>query len=151
MGLKICIACSAGGHLHEILQIEDAYKNYEYFYLTFKKVNSIELAKRRKVYFITDPKRNPIKFIKNFFETLSIIIKERPNVVISNGAGVAINACVISKLLGARILFIESFCRVRKKSLSARILYLIADVFLVQWKNMVNIYGKKAKYAGSVF
>jgi UDP-N-acetylglucosamine:LPS N-acetylglucosamine transferase len=77
-----------------------------------------------------------------------VFIKERPNAVISNGAGVAVPICYLMRLFGKKVLFIESFCRL-KPSLSGKIIYPISSLFLVQWPRMRRHY-KKAVYAGSL-
>jgi beta-1,4-N-acetylglucosaminyltransferase len=54
------------------------------------------------------------------------------------------------KLLGildADIVFVESFCRVQKLSLTGKLLYPIADKFIVQWPQLLRQYGR-AEYLG---
>ncbi len=148
--MKLCIACSAGGHLSEISQLEEYYKKHEHFFITFKRLDSIELSKKNKVYFVVDPKRNPLSFIHNFIQSFFILLKEKPGAVISTGAGVALPALFIAKLSGKKTVFIESFCRINSSSFSGKIAYKFADLFLVQWKQNLKFY-PKAKYAGAVF
>jgi UDP-N-acetylglucosamine:LPS N-acetylglucosamine transferase len=149
--MKICVVCSAGGHLTEILQIKESYENYDHFYITFKRENSIELAKKEKVYFVTDPGRSIKNLFKCIFQTFKILLKEKPNVIISTGAGVAVPACFIGKFLfRSKIIFIESFCRIKEPSWSGRLVYNIADLFFVQWKQLLRNYGEKAIYKGAV-
>ena len=149
--MKVCVACSAGGHLTEILQIKDSYEEYDHFYITFMRENSIELSKKRKVYFVEDPERSIRKFFKCFLQSFAILWKERPQIIITTGAGVAIPSCFLGKFLfGCKIVFIESFCRIDKPSLTGRIIYPIADKFFVQWKKLLKEYGDKAVYRGAV-
>ena len=148
---KICFVCSAGGHLTEILQIKECFSKYDNFYITFRRLNTEDLEKENKVYFVQDPKRNPINTLKCFSQTLSTLLEERPDIVISTGAGVAIPACYIAKLfLGSKIIFIESFCRVDTPSLSGKMIYPIADLFFVQWEQLLKKYGKRAIYRGAI-
>ncbi len=146
--MKICLACSAGGHLAELLQVKAAFRGHDTFFITFLREDSKSL---KNAYFIEDPKRNPLLLIKTIFQSCSILKKEKPDVIISTGAGVAVPACYLAKLMGKRVIFLESFCRVKTPSLSGKLVYPIADVFLVQWKEMLSKYGKKAKYWGAVF
>lgn len=150
MNLKVCVACSGGGHLTEMLQIEDSYREFEHFYVTFERPNSIDLAKREKVYFVECPSRNPLRLILNSIQSLKIFLKEKPDVVISTGADAAVATCFIAKLLGKKVIFIESFCRINTASLSAKMVYPIADLFLVQWKENLKFF-PKGKYIGKVF
>jgi UDP-N-acetylglucosamine:LPS N-acetylglucosamine transferase len=83
-------------------------------------------------------------------KAIVILLKEKPNVLISTGAEIAIPFLLIGKLLGSKTIFIDSMTRVRSKSATGRLLYPIADVFLVQWPQARELYGPKALYAGSV-
>lgn len=146
--LKLCLACSAGGHLTELMQLEEAYKGYERFVATFRREDTESLS--GKVYYLVDPKRNPLKMLLNFLQALGVVLRERPSVVITTGAGVVVPLCIIAKLLGAKIIYIESFARITSKSMSGVLLYSIADLFFVQWKQLLEKYGRKARYGGKV-
>jgi len=149
--MKICLSCSGGGHLTEIMYLKKCYSKHEHFFLTFKRYDTIGLAKEEKVCFVEDPKRNIMIIIKCFFQTFSVLYKERPTVVISTGAGIGVVVCYIAKLFFcSKIIFLESFCRIDEPSLSGRLVYPIADLFFVQWKEMLGRYGKKAIYRGAV-
>lgn len=143
--MKIALVCSAGGHLTEMKQLEGVYSRFKHFFVTFEREDSRDLE---NAYFITDPKRSPGKAVKNFFQSLRIFWKERPDVVISTGAGVAVPFCLISKIGGKKVVYIESFCRVEQPSFTGRIIYWIADLFLVQWEDLVGKYGSKARFWG---
>ncbi len=147
--LKICMASSAGGHLTELLQVKEVVEGYDSFFVAFKREDTEGFDE--KLYFIEDPKRNPFKLFKNFFQSLKIIYQERPGVIITTGAGVVVPLCYIGKIFGAKIIFIESFARITSRSLSGVFVYPIADLFFVQWESVLTKYGKKAVYGGSVF
>ncbi len=149
MKMKVCLACSAGGHLTELLQIKKAFEDYERFFVTFRREDTINFEER--VYFVEDPKRNLLKLVKNIFQAARILLVERPNVIITTGAGVVVPLCYVGKLLGTRIIYIESFARIDSASLSGKLIYPIADLFFVQHRSLLGKYGKKAQYGGSVF
>lgn len=154
--VKICIVSSAGGHLQEVNRLLPVISRYDFFYVTFaEKDITRELPSR--VYHVINPDlRNPklgLKaFIINLFQLMKILKSEKPNVVITSGAGVALSVCYVSKLLfGSKIIFIETSSRFDKPSLIGKLLYPIADLFFVQWKGVLKYYGKKAKYGGCLF
>jgi UDP-N-acetylglucosamine:LPS N-acetylglucosamine transferase len=89
-------------------------------------------------------------FIKLFIDVWKIIKKEKPDVVITTGALIAFPICLIAKLRGAKIIYIESFARVKDRSLTGRLVYPFADLFLVQWETLLECY-PKAKYVGGIF
>ena len=148
-GMKICIICSAGGHLREAMQLESVFDKREHFFVTFNRRDAIDALKGKKTYFINDPKRNPLKAAVNFFKALSIYLKERPRVIISTGAGMAIPFCYIGKALGSKIVYIESMAAVVRPSLTGKTIYPIADMFIVQWAALKRFY-PKAAYGGTI-
>lgn len=148
---KLCLACSAGGHLTEIKKIEKCYSNYPHFFLTFKRIDTEDLADTERAYFIQDPANNPIKLLKNLVQSIGILRRERPDIIITTGAGVAIPACYLGKLFfGTKVIYLESFARIREPSLTGRALYPVSDVFLVQWPELLEYYGDKAKFWGAI-
>jgi len=148
--MKICLICSAGGHLTQLLQLEDLWKEYGYFYVTHKKEITKDLPKKYKTYFVQDTGRNPFSFLINFLQSFFILFVEKPNVIVTTGGGVAIPMTYMGKFFGKKIIFIESFSRVENPSSTGKLLYPIADLFLVQWKFLLKKYGHKAKYGGRV-
>lgn len=111
---------------------------------------SESLAKKERVIFVEDPGKNPLKLLMNIFQSLLVFLKERPNVVISSGAGVAVPMCYFAKIFGKKLIFIESFSRVENPSLSGILIHPIADLFIVQWRPLLKHY-KNVVYGGSIF
>lgn len=147
--MKICIACSAGGHLIESFKILSIIKKYDFFYFTFFVEHLKKTFKNYRVYFTINPKRNPIKFLRVIFDSIKVLMKEKPNVIISTGAGVTVPICLLGKLfLKAKIIYVECSAQVYKPSYTGRILYWFADLFFVQWLYLTKFYGKKAIYGG---
>lgn len=148
--IKICLACSAGGHLTEMLQLSSVYNQYPHFFVTFKRPDTQSLAQKETVHFIERPARNPILTIKAFFEAQRILKQEKPTVLISTGADVSIPVILAAKLMGCKIVFIESFCRPIIPGYSGKIAYPLADLFIYQWKELEKYY-PKGVFGGSIF
>ena len=142
--MKICLTSSAGGHLNQLLKLLPIVGK-DVFFITSAKHMTKTLGNYR-VYYMQDPVRRPLKFLVNSIKTLSILLKERPRVVITTGAGIVIPICFIAKLFGARIIFIETMSRIQEPSMTGRIVYPISDLFIVQWKQLLKFYGNKAVY-----
>lgn len=147
---KICLACSAGGHLTEMLQLKEFYSKYDHFFVTFKRPDTESLAKKEKVFFVQLPRRNLISTLRNFSQSYKIIKKEKPDLIISTGADSGLVTSLVAKLMGKKVVFIESFCRPSKPGLSGKIAYHFADLFIYQWKEMGKFY-PRGIYAGSIF
>ena len=86
------------------------------------------------------------------FQSFKILWNERPKAIMSTGAGVAVPACFIGKIIfKSKIIFIESFCRIYRPSLTGRAIYSISNLFFVQWEELLKKYGDKAVFKGRVF
>jgi beta-1,4-N-acetylglucosaminyltransferase len=152
--IKICIACSAGGHFSEALKATGDL-TYEKYYVTYRNALTERFSINNKVHFVTHPRHcffilRAILFIRNFVESALILIKEQPNLIISTGADVAVATCIIGKLLGKKLIYIESGGYVTSKSLSGRLVYPFADLFIVQWEPALKNF-PHAKYGGPLF
>ena len=146
--MKICLVCSYGGHLTEILKLMDAFEGHETFFITCKVPRTQNLKKRK--YYIPILGKNPIKFIYSMPFIIRILNKEKPNLIVSTGAGIAIPVFYIAKLFNIKTLYIESWSRVNNPSITGKVVYPITNIFLVQWKQLLNEYGNKASYWGGI-
>ncbi|MCK5473715.1 MAG: polysaccharide biosynthesis protein, partial [Planctomycetes bacterium] len=95
-------------------------------------------------------KHSPLSWVVGVVLSFYVVLVERPNVVISTGAGIVVFFCVFAKLLGAKLIFIESMARIKRPTLTARFLYPFSDLFIVQWPGLLK-YFPKAKYLGRLF
>ena len=139
MKKKICIVSSCGGHLTEIRMLLPAYSSYDYFYVLNDKAILAEEMKN-KTYFITHSERN-WKFFKNLWEAVTIIRKERPQVLMSMGAGVIVPFSLIGRyFFGIKTIYIESLAGMEKPTLTGRIMYYLADYFYYQWPNLKSYF-----------
>lgn len=147
---RICLACSAGGHLAELTQLAPFYERFDHFFVTFKRPDSESLSKTKKIFFVERPARNPIKTLKCLIQSFRILWAEKPDVVLSTGADSAVPILFLAKLFGKKIIFVESFCRTIQPSWSGRIAYPISDLFIYQWKELERFF-PKGKFGGPVF
>ncbi|MFT5295186.1 MAG: beta-1,4-N-acetylglucosaminyltransferase [Colwellia sp.] len=146
--MKIVIACSTGGHYVQAERLAVIYSQYDYTYLTFKGGVADELAKTHKVVAIPNINRKSIiSVLRTFVYSIRAICITRPDVVISTGAGIVIIYCLMAKLSGAKLVYLESMARIKSPTITARILYPFSDLFIVQWENLI-VFFPKAKYFG---
>lgn len=148
--MKICLAASAGGHLTELLRLIESWKQYETFFVTTIPVVRDNLQTNGNIYVVGECNRqHPFRVLRVFLRCVRIAFKERPHIVISTGAAAGCMMCFLAKITGARIVWLDSITNVRKISLSGRMVRYIADLFLVQWPELVKKY-KKVEYLGAV-
>jgi len=147
---KICLAASAGGHLTQLLKISDSWNGYDTFCVTTTEVTRKRLEQYGTVYVVGECNRqNPIRVLKVFLCCLKIVFWEKPHVVISTGASVGCITCFLGKLRGAKVIWIDSITNIERLSLSGRMVRYIADLFLVQWPELMEMY-ENVEYAGAI-
>jgi len=159
--LKICISVGQGGHLDQSLQIKQAFKGHEKFFVTaFSKITS-SLKNDEDVYFVREHfgQNSSSNIIKTFLlilyqiytipHSIYILLKMNPDVIICNGGPASLTLTYLGKILGINIIYLESLTRIDDISLRAKLIYPISDLFLVQWKSLEKKY-EKAKYWGKV-
>ncbi len=128
--LRVCLAASGGGHVRQLLDLEKAWQAYDYFFLSEKSPLSHSLAQSHPVFFVDHfalgqaRLGSPFKMLaaawRNFRQSTRIIWRERPDVIISTGAGAVFFAVLWARLLGAKFILIESFARFDRPSAFAR-------------------------------
>lgn len=150
----ICLICSSGGHLAQIKQLIPIVEKYNFFFVTEKNISTKDLCIKYKTYYLRQQERKNIFFIFNLIyntiKSLIILLRERPKIIISTGAGVVIPMCVFGHFLGSRIVFIESFAKINTPTITGRIVYKICDKFYIQWHDLKKYY-PKAEYRGTIY
>lgn len=149
--IKIGIITSKGGHLFQIDRLRPFWKKYDLFWVTDRGLDTDHFLNKEKVYFGFFPdSRNMISAIKNIFLAIKILKTERPDVLISAGAGVAVPFFIIGKFLfRKKLIFIETYDFIQYPSLTGKIVYNFVDLFLIQHKIQKKWY-PKAKSWGSL-
>lgn len=154
---KVMFIASTGGHLNELLQLEPLFKNYDYYIVTEKTTSNLNLKKKfgKKIsYVIYGTKDHKFTYIFKLFINcwieLFTYIKVRPKYIVSTGAHIAGPMCLIGKIFGSKIIFIETFANSQTKTITGKLVYKFADLFIVQWESMLDLY-PNAKFYGSLF
>jgi beta-1,4-N-acetylglucosaminyltransferase len=149
--MKICLVGSSGGHLAHLNMLKPFWKDEERFWVTFDKEDARSILKDEKMYSCHFPtNRNLKNLIKNTFLAIKVLKKEKPDVIISSGAAVAVPFFYIGKLFGAKTVYIEVFDRIDKSTVTGKLVYPVTDKFIVQWEEMKKVY-PKAINLGSIF
>ena len=151
--VKICFAASSGGHYEQLMMLKPLMEKYDSFVITEKTDYSAE-AKGEKTYYMKQVNRREKDFIwrmiQNAWKSIGIYRKEKPDVVICTGVLAMIPICLISKFMGKKLIYIESFAKVTSATLTGKLLYKFAEQFYVQWPEMQKIY-PNAIYLGVIY
>lgn len=150
--IKICIPTSSGGHLAHMMYIKSVWEKYDHFFVTFDKPDSRSILKDEKKYWCYFPTNgNYWNLFRNTFLALKILIKEKPNLIISSGAAISIPFFFLGKkFFKCKCVYIEVFDRIDSDTKSGRFCSKYADEVIVQWEEMKNVY-PNSKNLGSIF
>uniref|UniRef100_UPI003FEF5801 PssD/Cps14F family polysaccharide biosynthesis glycosyltransferase n=1 Tax=Candidatus Ventrenecus sp. TaxID=3085654 RepID=UPI003FEF5801 len=149
--MKVCLVGSSGGHLTHLYMLKPFWKDMDRFWVTFDKTDANSILKDEKVYHCYFPtNRNVKNLLKNTILAIKILHKEKPNLIISSGAAVAVPFFWLGKLRGSKTIYIEVFDRIDKPTLTGKLVYPVTDRFIVQWDEMKKVY-PKSENLGSIF
>ena len=154
---KVLFISSTGGHLSEMMMLESLFKKYDYHIITEKTDTTKSLSEKYKgkvnylIYGTKDhPLTYPFKLLGNCFKSLYYYFKIRPDFIVTTGAHTAGPMCCIGKIFGSKIIYVETFANIHTKTITGRLVYKFADLFIVQWEEMLKIY-PKAVYGGAIY
>ena len=155
--MKVMFISSTGGHLNELMQLKKLFKKYDYYIVTEKTKSNMYLKEEypgRVSYLVYGTKDHmltyPFKLLFNIFLCFLIYFKFRPEYIVTTGAHVGGVMALIGKIFGSKIIYIETFANIRTKTITGKLVYHFADLFLVQWRGMLELY-PKALYGGWIF
>ena len=154
---KVLFIASTGGHLDELMQLKPMFEKYDYHIVTEKTKSNLNLKNKfpKKISYLVYGTKDhiltyPFKLLFNCFKSLFIYLKVRPKYIVSTGAHTAGPMCCIGKIFGSKIIYIETFANSKTKSATGSIVYKFADLFIVQWEDMLELY-PKGVYGGWIY
>ena len=150
---KIGFIASSGGHWEELMCLKKIMDNNVSFFVT-EDGGQIRDSKLNNAYTVPQINRHErnfvLHFLKLFFQAWKMLKAEKPDFIITTGALIAYPFCLIAKLMDIKVVYIESFARVHNASLTGKLVYPIADKFIVQWESMKELY-PNAEFGGWIF
>ena len=154
---KVLFISSTGGHFNELMQLQPLFEKYDYHIITEKDKMTEDYKEKYKEkisYLLYGTRAHLLKyifqFIINCFLTVFLYIKIRPKYIVTTGTHTAGPMCILGKLFGSKIIYIETFANRNTKTETGKIIYKIADLFIVQWEEMLSLY-PKAVLGGSIY
>ncbi len=143
---KILVIGAGGGHLTEALLATEGL-DAERVFVTFKLPHTSDLLNDFKHYYLLDPHTSLWKYAVNAIQSALLMLVERPQYIVNTGGGISIACSFIGKFFGTKLIFVESGARVNTPSRTGQLMYKHADIFIVQWKPMLEHY-PDAVYGG---
>ncbi len=149
MKRSVLFISSTGGHLDELMQLKPMFEKYDYHIITEKTKSNLKLKEQYKDkigYLVYGTKLHKFtyvfKLLYNCFKSLYYYIKFHPDYIITTGTHTAGPMCCIGKILGSKIIYIETFANITSKTSTGKLIYHFADHFIVQWPSMKKLYPK---------
>lgn len=146
---RILLVANAGGHLLQMLALESAFSGLERMFVTSEAADSTSLLAGESVVYAHYPTaRNIGNLLRNLRLAWKTVREYQPDVILSTGAGLSVPFFVVGRVTRKRLVYVESFTRVKRPSLSGRMVYPLADAFFVQWDTTAR--RRRAQYVGSL-
>ena len=133
--MKLLLVCSSGGHLLLLHQLRPWWERHERSWVTFRKTDAESLLSGERIDWAHHPtQRNLRNLVRNLRVAWRVLLRERPDVVVSTGAGVAFPFFLLAKPLRIKTVFVEAYERLDRPSLTGRLCYPISDLMVLQWE-----------------
>ena len=154
---KVLFISSTGGHLTELLQLKPLFEKCEYTIVTEKtksNQNLIDQYPDHVYYLAYGTKQHLFKYLfifaYNIIVSFFIFLKVKPDAIVTTGTHTAVPMCYIAHFFKKKVVFIETFANSKSPTQAGRLVYPIADLFVVQWESMLEHY-PKAVVGGWIF
>ena len=135
---KVLFVASTGGHLKELMQLEDMFLNYDFNLITEKTDSNLYLKDKynNRVDFLVYGTKDhlltyPFKLLYNCFKSLWLYLKIHPDYIITTGVHTSAALCCLGKIFGSKIIYIETFANISSKTVTGKYLYPVSDLFIV--------------------
>lgn len=139
--MRVLFACSTGGHLDQLYRLRPWWLSHDRAWVTFDDPQASSLLRGERVYAAHSPTtRNIPNAIKNLGLAVRVLRTERPDVVVSDGAGVAVPFFLLARAAGIPTVYLEVYDRITRATMTGRLCYPLADLFLLQWPEQAELY-----------
>lgn len=140
-GRRVLFVSSSGGHLSQLLQLRSWWTHHERQWVTF----DLPDARSKLEGEILIPAHHPTtRNIRNLLRNVPLahkVVRDfRPDVIVSNGAGVAVPFFLVARLFGIPTVYLEVYDRIDSRTMTGRLCAPLASLFLVQWPEQQALY-----------
>ncbi len=138
---RVLFVSSSGGHLAQLVALEDWYRDHERRWVTFETADATSTLVDETVGWAYHPTtRNIPNLLRNLLLAIRMLLRWKPDVIVSNGAAVALPFFLVGRAIGARTVYLEVYDRVDSRTLTGRLVKPFTNLFLVQWPEQLALY-----------
>jgi UDP-N-acetylglucosamine:LPS N-acetylglucosamine transferase len=140
---KVLFVGSSGGHLAQMVRLRAWWESHDRHWVTFDKPDAVSVLAGESVTWAFHPTtRNLANLLRNLRLARTVLRRERPDVVVSTGAGVALPFFVLARTMGIPTVYLEVYDRIDSRTLTGRLCAPFTDLFLLQWPEQRAQYPK---------
>jgi len=144
----ILAVASRGGHWVQLLRMRPAFEGCRVVYATSGRDQQTDVP-GQKLYAVGDASRwNKFALLLMAIRVTLVVLRVRPDVVISTGAAPGYMAIRLARLFRKRTIWVDSIANADEMSLSGKRVKPYADTWLTQWAHVASSNGPT--FAGSV-
>ncbi len=141
MGAPALLVSSQGGHLAQLLVLEEWWSADDRVWACPDTPDVRDRLRDERVVTTYSPTtRNPVNALRNLFLAVRVMRRERPAIVLSAGAGVAVPFFVVAWLMRVPTVFIEVYDRIDSSTMTGRLCGPFTTRRLVQWPEQLEFY-----------
>jgi hypothetical protein len=132
---------SSGGHLAQLYALEAWWSPWRRTWVTFRTPDAESLLAGERVHWAYHPTTRHVgNLLRNLVLALRVVVRERPDLLVSTGAGVALPFFVVARLIGIPTAYIEVYDRIDTPTLTARLCRPFTTLFCAQWEEQRRFY-----------
>jgi len=135
---RILAVASGGGHWIQMQRLRPAFQGHDVTYVTVGPCDAESVSPSALMLIPDANARTPFRMVWLLICMAWIVLRVRPDVVITTGAAPGYWAVRFGHWCGAKTLFIDSIANAERLSLSGRMAVKSADVTLTQWSDLVT-------------
>ena len=145
---RILAVASSGGHWVQLQRIRPAFEGHEVVFASVRAADGADVSPH-EYHVIPDATRwDKLRFVWLIVKVALLLVRVRPDVIVSTGAAPGFVALRLAPLVRARTIWIDSIANAEQVSMSGRRIGPKCDLWLTQWPELAEAGGPT--YAGAV-
>lgn len=148
---RVLLVCSSGGHLAQLMRLRPWWERHERSWACFATPDAVGLLADERTAWVHSPTTRHLgNLARNLVLAWRTLRRERPDVIVSTGAGAAVPFFWLAALFRIRTVYLEVYDRIDSPTMTGRLCSPVTDLFLVQWDRQRALY-PRAIHAGPVY
>jgi len=138
---RVLVVCSSGGHLAQLLRLRSWWERHQRTWVCFDTADALGALTGEDLVLGHHPTtRNLGNLVRNFVLAVGTLRRVRPDLIVSDGAGVAVPFFWLGRWFGARTAYLEVYDRIDSPTMTGRLVAPVTDLFMVQWEEQLGSY-----------